>query len=101
MKIVIKKTDKRHTGHGVFDYVADVRVPGLGRRSEAVLDFIEVRKWCWETFGPSCEREHWLDLQKFKQPVNERWCWHTDFGNFKIYIRTEKEANWFRLKWMS
>jgi hypothetical protein len=31
---------------------------------------------------------------------NDKWCWHTNFDNFKIYLRTEKEANWFKLKWL-
>lgn len=100
MKVKIKKTDRRHSGHDVFSHIAEVEWPGLGRRTERMQAFIEVRRWCWDTFGMSCEREHWLELYGQNQSVpNERWCWHTDYGNFKIYLRTEKEANWFRLKW--
>jgi len=101
MKVKIRKTDKRHTGHGVFLFVAEVEWPGLGRRTERMQGFIELRQWCWETLGMSCEREHWFELYKQNCAVpNERWCWHTDFGNFKIYLRSEKEANWFKLKWL-
>ena len=100
MKIKVKKTDKRHSGHDIFLYSVDVEWQGIGRRTERLIAFNQVRQWCWETFGPSCEREHWLELDKFKHPVpNERWCWHSDYGNFKIYLRSEKEANWFKLKW--
>lgn len=101
MKITVRKTDKRHTGHDIFGYVADVQWPGIGRRSERINDFLEVRKWCWDTLGNSCERDHWLELHKkgLGNDLNQRWCWQTDFGNFKIYLRTEKEANWFKLKW--
>jgi len=101
MKLSIKKTDRRHTGSDIFEYVVDVQQEAIGRRTERIIDFVAVREWCWNTFGSSCEREHWLYLVKFNQPRNERWCWHSDFGNFKIYIRDEKEVNWFKLKWMS
>lgn len=101
MKIQIRKTDRRHTGHQEFEYVADVEWVGLGRRPERLVAFLEVRQWCWDTMSPSCEREHWLELKQSNHSVpNERWCWHTDYGNFKIYLRTEKEANWFKLKWL-
>ncbi len=101
MKLTIKKTDKRHTGYDEFGYVVDVQPPSLGRRTERILDFLEIRQWCWETLGASCEREHWLELNAKKAgTLNQRWCWHTDFGNFKIYIRTEADVNWFKLKWM-
>lgn len=101
MKVDIKKTDRRHTGYGVFDYVADVQWLGIGRRSERMMFFNQVREWTWTTMGASCERDQWIELTKFNQPVpNERWCWHTDFGNYKIYLRTDKEANWFKLKWL-
>ena len=100
MKFVIKKTDKRHTGSTIFEYVVDVQNPGMGRRRERIQQFLEVREWCWNTLGASSEREHWLELYQTNQQSNERWCWHTDFGNFKIYLRTEKEANWFKLKWL-
>jgi len=50
--------------------------------------------------GASCERDHWLFLNETDAQPNDRWCWQTDFGNFKIYLCTEKEANWFKLKWL-
>lgn len=100
MKFVIKKTDKRHSGNAIFEYVVDIQSPGMGRRRDRLQQFLLVREWCWTAMGASCERDHWLFLHDTDAQPNDRWCWHTDFGNFKIYLCTEKEANWFKLKWL-
>jgi hypothetical protein len=103
MKIVIKKTDKRMTGHEVWQYVAQPTqsLAGFKGVAQRMVDLHLMRDWCWQTYGPSCELTHWMaTVANGLTPHNDHWCWHTDFDNYKIYLRTEKEANWFKLKWL-
>jgi hypothetical protein len=104
MKFEIKKTDRRHTGSQEWQYIAIINqelYSGRAGRIDRMANLNKVRDWCWETYGPSCELEFWLAVNsEKKEPVNEKWCWHTNYDNFKIYLRTDKEVNWFKLKWL-
>ena len=91
------------TGHDVWQYVAQPvqTLAGYKGVAQRMSDLHEMRDWCWQTYGPSCELTHWMAMAaNGLAPHNDHWCWHTDFDNFKIYLRTEKEANWFKLKWL-
>ena len=44
MKLSIKKTDRRHTGSDIFEYVIDVQQEAIGRRTQRIIDFIEIRE---------------------------------------------------------
>lgn len=110
MKIKIRKTDARFTGSDLFHYVADVTaeryaIPVIGslpaRMTKRLTDFNEVRAWCIQTWGMSCERSIYLDIAKTDtSSLNTHWTWHTEFGETKIYMATDKEVNWFKLKWL-
>ena len=105
MKLTIKKTDKRHTGGYQWKWLVIVeRQPttqfGTPTKIQKSQNLNEIREWCWTTYGPSCELEFWLCMPEGSQSRNEHWCWHTNFDNYKIYLRTDKEANWFKLKWL-
>lgn len=105
MKLTIKKTDKRHTGNHEWKYVVIVeRRPSTGFGTPAIQqkneDLNEIREWCWSTMGASCELEFWLNIADGSSSKNKRWCWHTNFNNHKIYLRTEADVNWFKLKWL-
>ena len=108
MRVKVSKTDKRHTGHALFNYVVNIELDHttLGgfdkRRAQQMLDLNEVRDWCHITWGPSCERMFYLKVLQHAPDhvLNTHWCWETEFNNFKIYLKTDKEANWFKLKWL-
>ena len=105
MKLTIKKTDKRHSGNHEWQYLVVVErglVTRLGNTAlvHKATDLNSIREWCWTTYGPSCELELWLNIPDNTPSKNTHWCWHTNFNNFKIYLRTEKEANWFKMKWL-
>jgi hypothetical protein len=104
----VRKTDKRMNGSMLFEYVAkpafkssdSLSLFKIGNQSKIML--LEARKWCWENFGPSCELPIHLDLKKGiegEQVLNPRWTWDTFFNNNKLYFQTEKEKNWFLLRW--
>jgi hypothetical protein len=105
MLLTIKKTDKRHTGRDLWHYVVVVeakRYSGLAGRGQRILDLNEIRNWCVQTWGSSCELELWMVANGTTDStnLNQHWCWHTNYDNYKIYLRSDKEANWFKLKWL-
>lgn len=82
----LKKLDARNKGFGSYKYMAIFRNPTDQEK------FCKIRNWCWEQWGPSSE----LDFRKGK---NELWAWLTNEFEVKIYIATDKEYQWFLLKW--
>jgi hypothetical protein len=93
-----KKLDRRMNGYGDFTYGID-----FTSRELAGPAFDEVRQWCWESFGPSTELDIWEVRDRPEDTRNDKWAW--DRGQYNkswrciIYLATEKEANWFKLRW--
>lgn len=91
----IKKLDRRMNGYGDFNY-------GIDLWSDNSTKFNEIRTWCWETFGPSCELDIWNDLDRPTDTRNEKWAW--DRGQYNksfrcvVYLQSDKELNWFKLR---
>jgi hypothetical protein len=82
------KLDRRHNGYGHFKYCVTFRTTEISK-------FCEIRNWCWQTWGPSTELEFW---EKLDTP-NKSWTWITNQWNIRIYFGTDKEYNWYMLKW--
>ena len=84
----IGKLDRRHNGHGIFRYYV--------RFTSAELEkFVDVRNWCWQTWGASCELDTFYHLEN----PNQKWGWVRDSYNTKIYLGSDAEYQWFLLKW--
>ena len=90
----IKKLDKRMPGYGDFTHCADFSERGNRKQ------FAEVRRWCVEQWGESVEYDLWEDYAEFRNPA---WCWERGEYNksyrCRIFLASEKEAQWFMLKW--
>jgi len=86
----IGKLDRRHNGYGYFMYGATFT------RSEYVK-FCEIRDWCWDQWGRSCEKEFWHGIPN----KNPAWCWINDMSGkrIKLLFGTAKEFEWFILRW--
>jgi len=82
------KLDRRHTGYGDFKYSITFRGIETGK-------FCEIRNWCWEQWGPSAEIDN---REKLVNP-NLSWAWISDEYRMRIYIATDKEYQWYLLKW--
>lgn len=83
------KLDKRHNGHRDFKYY--VQFSSLEQQK-----FVEVRNWCWQTWGPSAE----LDILRYLQERHDmKWAWICDNYNIRLYLKTDTEYQWFVLKW--
>jgi hypothetical protein len=84
----LKKLDKRHKGHGQFKYMASF----TQREKEK---FCQVRNWCWQQWGPGCE----IDFYPNVTSRSYEWSWVSEQYRMNIYIATDKEYQWFLLKW--
>jgi hypothetical protein len=103
MTFKLKKLDKRYNGSNLFKFVAIpdhskgiAFISGLVRRSQEQREFSEIRKWCWSQWGPSCELRLYRDDTEWTNPL---WCWDSEHDNLRIYLQSDKEAAWFKLKW--
>lgn len=81
----MRKLDRRMNGHGSYEKFVE-----FGKHN--FDNFIEIRNWCWEQWGPSCELE-------FFKNRNPSWCWLVDEWRIRIYLGSNKEVQWFLLKW--
>jgi hypothetical protein len=68
MALKLEKLDGRHSGHFFFQY--RVWVHG----SDRIRDFIQIRNWCWEVWGSSCERDDHILSYNFPEVQNNRQC---------------------------
>ena len=77
--------DKRYNGHGEFKWAVD---------NVSTAKMIEIRNWCWETFGPSDEVDNGIACTPGRV-----WSWqHTQYIT-RILLKSDAEATLFKLKW--
>jgi len=84
----LNKIDGRMNGHGVFKHYVNLT---------SAQKFSDIRKWCWEQFGPSDDLEFFYKLTD----PNIKWSWVNDKYTMRIYLASDAEAQWFLLKWGS
>lgn len=100
VKITLERLDGRHSGSRKFSY----RVSFQGPTGLRLAKYSELRKECWEVWGPSNERElHLMFWREIHTDLrNDHWCWHHDTkGNDAyIYLKGDEEASYIKLKWM-
>ncbi len=97
MKKQIKRVDRRFKGHGDWKYYVD-----LPMSPTVKSHFFSIQIWCWNTWGPSKEISFWnfyKDKGWTDEAQNEKWCWHLDEWTTRIYLKSDKEADWFSLKY--
>jgi hypothetical protein len=83
------KLDKRFKGFGDFKYTVDFNW-------RQASEFCELRNWCWDQWGPSSEIVNW---EKSKDFVSKSWCWDPSEYKNRVYLASDKEYQWFLLKW--
>ena len=100
MKIKVKKTDKPHTGYGSFKYYVDIKPMHWSNHTGVKEKFFELRLWCWDTWGPSRELDHFVNTAGEK-PIdqNSKWTWINDQYRTRLYLGSQDEAAYFTLKW--
>lgn len=62
--------------------------------STGMLDFHAAWRWCQQTFGQSDD----IWLGQYVGATSSRWAWTIDTSDKRIYLATEQELTWFKLK---
>lgn len=96
MNYTVTKLDGRHAANRDFKHMIQLtHCNGPAARMEL---FNSYRNRCWQSWGPSCERDTHTMLKSKGQPVNEHWAWHTmDFSILRIYLVDDQDLVWFQL----
>jgi hypothetical protein len=80
--------DRRFSGFNRFKFA-------LEYTSKELDLYCQHREWFWTTFNSSCE----LEAQYKISNPNPDWCWELTQWKIRIYVKSDKEMNWFALKW--
>ena len=94
-QFTVVKLDRRHKGTSQFSHYI---MPIWSSQLADKIKFFEWRKWCWETWGPGFERDIAIELGNSHYEIG-RWAWNTNYDQRRLYFKSEKELNWFVLKW--
>ena len=91
MKITVM--DKRHKGKPQFSFYVTPTLTITSSVHTTEL-FLMWREWCFEAFGVGIER----DLSQYREDI--KWAWHTEAGEKRLYFKSSKELNWFKMRWL-
>jgi hypothetical protein len=110
MHYTITKLDRRHSWHTHFGFMLEFKkAPDWSHKSSSgVLEFDRSRRWFNTTFGWSQDVETRGDIVKAlsknqlsdfdqEQDFNQAWAYSCRYGDYRIYVRSEQELNWFVL----
>ena len=111
MKYKVTKLDRRHTGYNVMKYYIEINLLSGLAMDERLELFKEYRAWCWDQFGAGCELDYvTITLGTtsivtpaapiFGIPTRALWAWRTDYDNQRIFLKSDRELSWFKLKWV-
>lgn len=98
----LTKLDGRHAGVLHWKYYVEIAF-SYGDVQARKVKFNEIREWCWITWGSSKELTDYdhYDLFDGLHCSNAYWCWMNDeHGRRRIYLRTDREAEIFTLRWL-
>lgn len=94
IKYKVRTIDVRSKAHGLYEYQIQFW---------STKHYIEIRNWCWDTWGASCEYE--LLRKSYgvsEQAFNDSWCFQTEpeVPKYCIYIKDEAALMMFKLRWI-
>lgn len=103
MHYTVTKMDGRYSKHGYQYLIEFSRNLTFGT---GVLDFDRARRWFNATFGWSQDvetRDEMLRNRMYhkdiytEEDINPAWAYAVKYGDYRIYVASEKELNWFVL----
>jgi hypothetical protein len=109
MNYEITKLDRRHAWYGQFTYMIEfkkTRQSFYNRSNQGVLEFDCSRRWFNETYGWSQDVETRAQIgqaraqnnKDYTQDFNLHWAYSIKYDEYRIYVRSDQELNWFVLK---
>jgi hypothetical protein len=101
----ITKLNKRNTWHQNFSHRVEIKRHHYDQKLfEHISNFIMLRQWCCDNFGPSVETMYWEQLWVTDQAhlANDKWAWyvntHDAYRTF-LYFADEAALSFFKLNW--
>jgi hypothetical protein len=118
MNFVIIKLDGRYTCSRYFKYRLEFNSPIIGydRDKDLARQQQVMLEWCWEAFGPGCERDFYRFVAFEEKPRTKpgivfaerkknapRWAWYYDPKHSApyIYIVDDTVLSHIQLKWIA
>jgi hypothetical protein len=104
MRYHVTKLDRRHSWFQEFDYMLEFSRPAW--HGTGVLDFNRCRRWFQAKFGWSQDVETRHEVIKLEgrgvvdvsdEDINSHWAYSTRYRDFRIYVATSKELEFFLL----
>ena len=106
MNYTIIKLDRRHALHRDFAYMIEFPKRSFSLGSSGVLAFDRSRRWFNDTFGWSQDvetrqrvRVALVGTQMESTDYNVKWSWSIKYDEYRIYVVSQAELNWFVLKY--
>ena len=104
MKYNVTKLDGRYSHRDSFQYM--IEFSRAHWKGTGVLDFDHARRWFNKTFGWSQDVETRVAMIKSgsanpmlfaSDDINPAWAYCAKYNDYRIYVATDKELNWFVL----
>ena len=105
MRYEVVKLDRRYTDYGSFRYMLEFSKSTWS--GTGVLDFDHARRWMNQTWGWTQDVNTRaalitrladpLNHSVKEQDVNRHWSYSVEYKQYRIYLKNEKELNWFVL----
>ena len=106
MNYTIIKLDRRHAWHRDFAYMIEFPKRSFSLGSSGELAFDRSRRWFNDTFGWSQDvetrqrvRVALVGTQMESTDYNVKWSWSIKYDEYRIYVVSQAELNWFVLKY--
>ena len=118
MKYEIAKLDGRFTYRDLFEYY--IKFSNSMTRGHGPLHFNAVLEWFRDTYGWSAEIRQYNNmmswttasrnvmnqfpkatgiLSELPDCCNSHWSWTNGYNDLRIYVASDRELNFFLLKW--
>jgi hypothetical protein len=112
MKYELQRLDGRFSYRNLFQYC--IKFGGRMSLSRGPLHFTQVQKWFMETYGWSAEIRQYAEIQAWittnnrvlkgtaadvPPECNPYWSWTNGYDDLRIYVKSDKELNFFQLRW--
>ncbi len=101
MKYTIKKLDRRYSGSHFAQYRVHIDdCVDYRYYADKVNLFRDMRDWCTNTWGHSCEARYHEYLGRSGHPVNPHWAWSNPgkYNLFYFFLAGDAELALFQLK---
>ena len=111
LDITFYRLDGRWKGNDIFTWMCTTIVkPQYERFSPRplaqsdlakIIKFNQLRDWCWDTWGPSCDLKDYDFIHENGGNLNEHWCWSNeeDQKQKRIYLASDAERTWLETRW--